>query len=155
MLAAAALRSAARTKSLLRALPAAGAVRSMAAVERPFVPEEYENKYMVKTYNTDGVRGEPNLLFTHGKGQYLYDAQGECLYMWALGCLDFAGWLTPLCMYLQAASSWTFARASPSRAWATRTQTGTRRSLMLARCVSLSQPLYVQYEGLLTHTSSV
>lgn len=79
MLAAAALRSASiRGKGLLRALPAVGASRAMAAVERPFVAEEYENKYMVKTYNTDGVRGEPNLLFTHGKGQYLYDAQGMC-----------------------------------------------------------------------------
>lgn len=75
----AALRSAVRGKQgLLRALPTTGASRAFAAVERPFVPEEYENKYMVKTYNTDGVRGEPNLLFTHGKGQYLYDAQGAC-----------------------------------------------------------------------------
>ncbi|GAB9464514.1 Acetylornithine aminotransferase, mitochondrial precursor [Globisporangium polare] len=74
----AALRSAVRGKQgLLRALPTTGASRAFAAVERPFVPEEYENKYMVKTYNTDGVRGEPNLLFTHGKGQYLYDAQGR------------------------------------------------------------------------------
>lgn len=71
----------ATARKTLRALPrsaprAVGATRAMAAVERPFVPEEYENKYMVKTYNTDGVRGEPNLMFTHGEGQYLYDAQG-------------------------------------------------------------------------------
>ncbi|TYZ64036.1 hypothetical protein PybrP1_011894 [[Pythium] brassicae (nom. inval.)] len=70
---------AAAVRKSLRALPprAVGASRAMAAIERPFVPEEYENKYMVKAYNTDGVRGEAGLLFTHGNGQYLYDAQGR------------------------------------------------------------------------------
>lgn len=69
---------AAAVRKSLRALPprAAGASRAMAAIERPFVPEEYENKYMIKAYNSDGVRGEPGLVFTHGNGQYLYDAQG-------------------------------------------------------------------------------
>lgn len=52
-------------------------VRGMAAVQRPFVAEEMENKYLVKTYNQDGVRGQPNMVITHGKGQYLYDSEGE------------------------------------------------------------------------------
>lgn len=52
-------------------------VRGMAAVQRPFEAEEMENKYLVKTYNQDGVRGQPNMVITHGKGQYLYDSEGE------------------------------------------------------------------------------
>lgn len=52
-------------------------VRGMAAVQRPFVAEEMENKYLVKTYNQDGVRGQPNMVITHGKGQYLYDSEGK------------------------------------------------------------------------------
>ena len=40
-------------------------------------PEETEDKFIVKTYNTDGVRTQKGLLFTHGKGAYLYASNGK------------------------------------------------------------------------------
>ncbi|OQR93066.1 acetylornithine aminotransferase, mitochondrial precursor [Achlya hypogyna] len=39
--------------------------------------EAVEADYLVKTYNSDGVRTKKGLIFTHGKGPYLYDAQGH------------------------------------------------------------------------------
>ncbi|TMW59942.1 hypothetical protein Poli38472_005011 [Pythium oligandrum] len=51
--------------------------RALASAQKPFVPEEYERKYLVGTYNQDGVRGQPDLVFTHGNGQYLYDSHGN------------------------------------------------------------------------------
>lgn len=69
------LARAARSASSLRA--AGAARRAFATVEKPFVPEEYERKYLVGNYNPDGVRGKAELLFTHGNGQYLYDSDGN------------------------------------------------------------------------------
>ncbi|KAF4316123.1 hypothetical protein BBO99_00008875 [Phytophthora kernoviae] len=51
--------------------------RACAFTTKPFNPDTYEQKYLVKTYNPDGVRGEPGLVFTHGKGSKLYDEQGR------------------------------------------------------------------------------
>jgi hypothetical protein len=45
--------------------------------KKPFVAEEYENKYLLKTYNSSGIRGEEGLVFSHGSGQYLYDTKGN------------------------------------------------------------------------------
>ncbi|GMF55167.1 unnamed protein product [Phytophthora fragariaefolia] len=56
---------------------AAGASRAFAAAAKPFDPDTYEQKYLAKTYNPDGVRGEAGLLFTHGKGSKLYDERGR------------------------------------------------------------------------------
>lgn len=61
-----------RARVLLKR-PATGA-RGFAA---KFTPDEFEQKYLAKTYNPDGVRGEPGLVFTHGKGQFLYDSHGR------------------------------------------------------------------------------
>lgn len=55
----------------------AGASRAFAAAAKPFNADSYEQKYLAKTYNPDGVRGEPGLVFTHGKGSKLYDEQGR------------------------------------------------------------------------------
>ncbi|GLE09834.1 hypothetical protein PINS_up021748 [Pythium insidiosum] len=63
-----------------RSMAAAAArsqTRALATMQQPFVPEEQEKKYLIGTYNADGVRGQPGLLFTHGEGQYLFDAQGN------------------------------------------------------------------------------
>lgn len=68
--------AASRARQLLQRRPvAAAATRALAT--KPFVPDEFEQKYLLKTYNPDGVRGEAGLVFTHGKGQFLYDAEGE------------------------------------------------------------------------------
>ncbi|KAG7381975.1 acetylornithine aminotransferase [Phytophthora boehmeriae] len=63
-----------RSVKQLQRLSTAGA-RAFAA--KPFHADTYEQKYLVKTYNPDGVRGEPGLVFTHGKGSKLYDEQGR------------------------------------------------------------------------------
>ncbi|CEG38230.1 acetylornithine aminotransferase [Plasmopara halstedii] len=47
------------------------------ATTNSFNPDTYESKYLAKTYNSDGVRGETGLVFTHGKGSKLYDEQGR------------------------------------------------------------------------------
>lgn len=64
------------TRSLRRLAPLARP-STRALGSKAFVPDEYEQKYLLKTYNPDGVRAEPGLVFTHGNGQYLYDAQGR------------------------------------------------------------------------------
>ncbi|KAF4137103.1 Aminotransferase class-III [Phytophthora infestans] len=66
-----ALRSA---KSLQRV---ASNSRAFAAAAKPFNADTYEQKYLAKTYNSNGVRGESGLVFTHGKGSKLYDEQGR------------------------------------------------------------------------------
>ncbi|CAI5714839.1 unnamed protein product [Peronospora effusa] len=43
----------------------------------PFHADTYEQKYLAKTYNGNGVRGEAGLVFSHGKGSKLYDEQGR------------------------------------------------------------------------------
>lgn len=40
-------------------------------------PEEYDRKYLVHTYNADGIRGKEDTFFTHGEGQYLFDQNGQ------------------------------------------------------------------------------
>lgn len=76
----------ARARQLLQRRPvAAMAVRSLA--QKPFVPDEFEQKYLLKTYNPDGVRGETGLVFTHGKGQYLYDAEGKTSVVATTACI--------------------------------------------------------------------
>ncbi|DBA02837.1 TPA: LOW QUALITY PROTEIN: hypothetical protein N0F65_006627 [Lagenidium giganteum] len=64
-------------RKTMRAGATVQARRAFAAKQRPFAPEEYEQKYLVKTYNDNGVRGQEDLMFTHGEGQYLYDAKGR------------------------------------------------------------------------------
>ncbi|KAE8885011.1 putative acetylornithine aminotransferase [Phytophthora fragariae] len=54
-----------------------GASRAFAAAAKPFNADSYEQKYLAKTYSPNGVRGEPGLVFTHGKGSKLYDEQGR------------------------------------------------------------------------------
>lgn len=49
----------------------------MASIEKPFNAEAMEKKYLLGTYNSDGVRGQQSLVFTHGNGQYLYDTEGN------------------------------------------------------------------------------
>ncbi|RLN61462.1 hypothetical protein BBJ28_00010840 [Nothophytophthora sp. Chile5] len=71
----AAVRNGARSAASAKRIVSAS--RAFAVAPQPFKPDDYEQKYLVKTYNPNGVRGEPNLVFTHGKGQYLYDEQGR------------------------------------------------------------------------------
>ncbi|KAF0725393.1 hypothetical protein Ae201684P_013588 [Aphanomyces euteiches] len=40
-------------------------------------PEATENQFIVKTYNSNGVRTKEGLLITHGKGPYLFDSRGN------------------------------------------------------------------------------
>ncbi|KAL8013084.1 putative aminotransferase class-III, pyridoxal phosphate-dependent transferase, major [Plasmopara halstedii] len=62
------------TKSLQRIT--CNSFRTFAATNS-FNLDTYETKYLAKTYNSDGVRGETGLVFTHGKGSKLHDEQGR------------------------------------------------------------------------------
>ncbi|CAH0476897.1 unnamed protein product [Peronospora belbahrii] len=42
-----------------------------------FHPDTYEEKYLARTYNENGLRGEAGLWFTHGRGSKLYDKDGR------------------------------------------------------------------------------
>ncbi|KAG1700015.1 hypothetical protein DVH05_012450 [Phytophthora capsici] len=71
------LSSAFRSAKSLQRVALGSSSRAFAAAAKPFNPDTYEQKYLAKTYNPDGVRGEAGLVFTHGKGSKLYDEQGR------------------------------------------------------------------------------
>ncbi|RQM16579.1 hypothetical protein B5M09_001452 [Aphanomyces astaci] len=73
-----------RRRVVARALSAAAAQPKRAfgsvAVDRDdqtISAEAAENKYIVKTYNSNGVRTKKGLVITHGKGPYLFDSHGN------------------------------------------------------------------------------
>ncbi|RLO05612.1 hypothetical protein DYB28_005314, partial [Aphanomyces astaci] len=73
-----------RHRVVARALSAAAAQPKRAfgsvAVDRDdqtISAEAAENKYIVKTYNSNGVRTKKGLVITHGKGPYLFDSHGN------------------------------------------------------------------------------